>query len=258
MTCRYQLSPNKRPAAALLFLLFSGSAAHVAWSQNDPGLIEPGAGTWRTWVLTSGKDLRIPAPPEWVQTMAELAALRSLATQRDAATLDRIRYWDAGAPGYRWNEIALVQASAVRAPRGLRAMALLNVAIYDATVAAWDSKYAYNRPRPSEIDPTTSTVVPTPRSPAYPSEHAVVAGAASTVLSYLYPANAQNYADLAREAGQSRLEAGVQYQSDVDDGLELGRQVGLKIIAWAQSDGSDAVWTGTVPEVPGNGPEPIR
>jgi hypothetical protein len=30
----------------------------------------------------------------------------------------------------------------------LRDMALLHVAIYDTIIAAWDSKYAYNRQRP--------------------------------------------------------------------------------------------------------------
>ena len=59
----------------------------------------------------------------------------ALAAQRDAAALDRIAYWDAGAPGYRWNEIAC--ASRLKSDRpgsaNYRALALLNVAIYDAT-----------------------------------------------------------------------------------------------------------------------------
>ena len=198
-----------RRTVMLALLLFSGPAVWVGWSQNVGGLVEPGAVTWKTWVLSSGSELRISTPPEWAQTVAELDTLRALAGQRNAATLDRISYWDTGAPGQRWNEIALVQASAVRAPRGLRAMALLNVAIYDATIAAWDSKYAHNRPRPSELDPSIAAVLPNPRSPSYPSEHAVVAAAASTVLSYLFPDSAQSYAAMAREAAQSRLDAGV-------------------------------------------------
>ena len=249
-----------RRAVTLALLLFSGPAVWVGWSQNVGGLVEPGAVTWKTWVLSSGSELRISTPPEWAQTVAELDTLRALAGQRNAATLDRISYWDTGAPGQRWNEIALVQASAVRAPRGLRAMALLNVAIYDATIAAWDSKYAHNRPRPSELDPSIAALLPNPRSPSYPSEHAVVAAAASTVLSYLFPDSAQSYAAMAREAAQSRLDAGVQFPSDTDAGLELGRQVGLKVIARAQADGSDAVWTGTVPPGPGkwNGTNPVE
>jgi membrane-associated phospholipid phosphatase len=246
--------------ASLLATLISGPAVGIAWSQNDSGLIEPGAGTWQTWVLQSGSDLRIPAPPEMSQTLGELDSVRASAAQRDSTAMDRIRYWDTGAPGYRWNEIGTTQTSPLRAPRGLRAMALLNVAIYDATIAAWDSKYTYNRPRPNELDPSLSTAIPTPRSPSYPSEHAVVAAAAAGVLSYLFPANAQSFDDMAIAAAQSRIDAGVQYQSDVDAGLALGRQVASKVIAWAQADGSDAVWTGSVPQGPGkwNGTNPVE
>jgi membrane-associated phospholipid phosphatase len=87
-------------------------------------------------------------------------------------------------------------------------LALMNVAIYDATIAAWEAKYTYNRPRPSEADPSLATVVPNPSSPSYPSEHAVAAGAAATVLAYLFPKDTQSFIDKAEMAGQSRLMAG--------------------------------------------------
>src|SRR5262249_46137697 len=56
----------------------------------------------------------------------------------------------------------------------------------------------------------------------------------------------------AEEAGHSRLLAGVQYPSDVEDGLELGRAVAQLVIARAQTDGSDAVFTGSIPQGPCN------
>jgi membrane-associated phospholipid phosphatase len=124
-------------------------------------------------------------------------------------------------------------------------MALMNVAIYDAMVATWDAKYAYNRARPSDVDPTLTTLVATPNSPSYPSEHAAAAAAAAAVLGYLYPDDAQIFADKAAEAANSRLLAGVQYPSDVEAGLELGRQIGERAIARAMADGSDAVWDKT-------------
>src|SRR5262249_30227869 len=83
-------------------------------------------------------------------------------------------------------------------------------------------------------------------------EHAVVAGAASTVLAYLFPNDAKFFNDKAEEAGRSRLLAGVQYPSDVTAGLALGRAVGELVIARAKTDGSDAEWTGTVPTEPGH------
>jgi hypothetical protein len=69
--------------------------------------IEPRAGTWTTWVLSSGSELRLPPPPSEGTTQAELAELQALTAQRDAVALDRISYWDAGAPSYRWTDRAV-------------------------------------------------------------------------------------------------------------------------------------------------------
>jgi len=52
---------------------------------------------------------------------------------------------------------------------------------------------------------------------------------------------------MAKQAGWSRVLAGLQYPSDYYAGLELGRKVAEQVIAKAKADGSDAVWTGTVP-----------
>jgi membrane-associated phospholipid phosphatase len=137
-------------------------------------------------------------------------ALRAMAAERDAAALDQVSYWDSGAPGYRWNEIAIAQGLKEGIAIAVyRVLALVNVAIYDATIAAWDAKYVYNRPRPSEADPSLTTVILNPSSPSYPSEHAAAAGAASAVLAYLFPKDAQSFMDKAEMAGQSRILAGV-------------------------------------------------
>jgi membrane-associated phospholipid phosphatase len=143
-------------------------------------------------------------------------------------------------------------AQALGGNMAYRDLALLNVAIYDATVAAWDSKYAYNRPRPSEVDPTLETVVPNPSTPSYPSEYAVTAGAASTILSWLFPDHAQMYEQMVQEAVNSRLLAGVEYSSDVEAGLALGRQVAELVIERGKADRSDATWDGTMPTEPGH------
>jgi membrane-associated phospholipid phosphatase len=132
-----------------------------------------------------------------------------------------------------------------------RVLALVNVAIYDATVAAWDAKYAYTRLRPSQADPSLMTALPDPNSPSYPSEHAAAAGAASAVLAYVFPKDAQSFIDQAEMAGQSRLLAGVEYPSDVTAGLELGRAVADRVIELARADGSNAQWNGTAPTGPG-------
>src|SRR5262249_11212373 len=97
--------------------------------------VEPLAGGWKTWVLTSGSQLRLPPPS---LPILEIAQLRAFEAQRDPATLDIINFWDAGSPAYRWIEMTYPLASGATSARPL---ALLSVAIYDSTIAAWDSKY---------------------------------------------------------------------------------------------------------------------
>jgi membrane-associated phospholipid phosphatase len=227
--------------AALLMLVGAGQVA----AQNQ---IEPTAGTWRTWLISSGSELRAPAPPDRAASEAELAELRRLAAQREGG-MARILHWDAGGPSYRWNEIAVEELlrRGIPVPLALRHLALLNAALHDAVIAAWDSKYAHNRPRPAVADAALSTALPTPHSPSYPSEHAATAGAAAEVLAYLFPERADEFRVQAQEAVESRLIAGLQYRSDVNAGLALGRAIGMRAVVRGRADGTTAQWTGSVP-----------
>ena len=218
------------------------------WAQ-PAGQIEPRAGTWKTWAISSGKDYRVPPPPDAAATQRELQWLHDFVGQSDPRIAPQIAFWDAGSPSYRWMDLIttrFLQGQPITAyPH--RVYAYVAMAMYDATVATWDSKYAYNRPRPSVADPTLRTALPTPQSPSYPSEHAATAAAAAGVLSYFFPDEAANFQGLAAEAARSRLFAGLQYPSDYFAGMDLGQQVAARVIALAKADGSDAVWAGTVP-----------
>jgi membrane-associated phospholipid phosphatase len=222
-------------------------------AQTVSGPIEPRAGTWKTWVLKSGSELRLPPPPDTSATASEIQELRTLAGRRDEAALERIRYWDFSSPAYRWNEMLSDTAApgnfGAGGGLGIRAFAMLNVAIHDALIAAWDSKYAYNRRRPSEADRKLVSVLPAPRSPSYPCEYAVAAGAGSAVLGHLFPGEAKRFADAAEEAAQSRVMAGVVYPSDTRAGLDLGKAVAARVIEHLKLDGKK--WEGTVPVGPG-------
>lgn len=216
------------------------------------GQVEPNAGNWKPWVISSGKDFRVPPPPDAAATKAELPIVRSFVTENDPRALSQMNYWNAGPPSYRW-----VDQVTDRSLRGLfpglaanRAYAYVSMAIYDATIAAWESKYFYNRKRPGELDAEINPRVEIPASPSYPSDYAATAAAAAGVLSYLFPNEAESLKWLAEEAGRSRLYAGVEYPSDYLAGLELGRQVAERIIQKARADGSDIPWTGTVPTGP--------
>jgi membrane-associated phospholipid phosphatase len=226
-------------------------------------MVEPEAGQWKTWVLDSVESVMPAPPPDAAATQAEIEELKTLAAGRDADAEALVAYWNAGAPNYRWIELAIAEHALAQigpTPRLARGMALMNVAIHDAIVAAWAAKYSYNRPHPSEVDGSLTTLIEVANSPSYPAEHAVAAGAASTILSYLFPDHAADFAAKAEAAAQSRLLAGVNYPSDVEAGLELGRAVAEQVIARAMADGSDAVWDGVMPTGAGywTGENPIQ
>jgi membrane-associated phospholipid phosphatase len=235
-----------------------GLAPRVAAQGAEP--VEPRAGTWKTWLVSSASELRVPSPPD---STVEVAEVRARAGQRDAAMQQQIAYWDAGSPAYRWNEIALDLCNVKNNLSGSvseRALTLMNAAIYDAAVAAWAAKYAYNRPRPNTLDSSLSPAVAVPPTPAYPAEHAVAAGAAAAVLAHLFPGEAAVLGAQAAEAAASRVAAGVQYPSDVAAGLDLGRGVAERAIARANADNFDAKWEGTIPTEPDKwtGPEAVN
>jgi membrane-associated phospholipid phosphatase len=235
----------RRITLAVMLLL----AGILPAQAEQTGPEEVQAGTWKTWVIDSGRQFRVPPPPDRAATEKELGDLAQMAATRDRAVVDRIAYWGTGAPSFRWSEIAIAEhlKNGIGWPVAVRNLALMHIAIYDAMVAAWDSKYAYNRPHPNTVKTDLRTVMTNPPSPSYPAEHAVAAGAASEVLAYLFPDRAAFFRQQAEEAARSRMIAGVNYPSDIAAGMALGKQVASLVIARGKSDGTDAKWTGSVP-----------
>ncbi len=215
---------------------------------------EPKAGTWRTWVLGSSDEIRVPEPPTGERAESEAAELRRLATQRTPEVEERIKRWNPGLALKPWLDLhlELVAAGVKDPPLASRGYSLATVAIYDALVATYHWKYEYGRKAPSGVP----TLAPPGPDPSYPSEHAAIAGAASRVLTYLFPERAVGLYDrMAEEAAESRVQAGANFRSDVDAGLALGRVVADKVLAWARTDGSDRQWDGSRPPGIGRGPE---
>jgi membrane-associated phospholipid phosphatase len=222
---------------------------HAQDSIRGSASVEPHAGEWKTWIIPSGQAYRLPPPPGLTQTREELDTVRHAVVMVDQKTLERVKHWDAGSPAYRWIDLLekRINAGTPTTAHPHRPLTYVAMAIYDATVAAWDSKYAHNRPRPTALDPDLRALVEVPNSPSYPSEHAAAAAAAAGVLSWFLPGEASAFQAMAEEAGRSRVLAGVQYPSDVAAGMELGRQVAQAVIARAAADGYTTAWGGAVP-----------
>jgi len=151
-----------------MFKVASIVAGLVSLAGSLSAQVEPQAGQWKTWIIASGSALRLPAPPNAADTATEILWVKACAAARTPAALAQIRFWEAGAPGYRWMQLAeqLAVSEGLPAPMQTRALALTGAAIYDATVAAWDSKYAYKRQHPAGIDPSVTTVVTPAASPS--------------------------------------------------------------------------------------------
>ena len=224
---------------------------------------------WKTWVLASGTEMSVPAPPAETseQTKAELAELRQLQTERSPSANTAIQYYNAVPATQRWHDLAhtLARAEKQSLNRQARLAAILHTALHDTVIATWAAKYQFNRKPPSQMAPDVTpavliTGVVSVPEPSYPSEHAALAGTAVGILTSFFPKEEGNLKAMAAEVGRTRLLMGANYRSDIDAGFTLGQAVAQKALARAATDGSDAKWTGTVPTGPGMwvGKEPLE
>lgn len=210
--------------------------------------VEPKAGNWKTWFISSGKHYRLSAPSSYKNEIVQVLAKQQ---ELDATTKQDIMFWNAGAPGYRWQEIMSKLWTIDTSAKGVLAYMLLSVATYDATIAAWDTKYAYKRPRPFEVDKRIKAMVVKPESPSYPCEYSVAAGVAATIISKFYPHMTDSVNKMARQVLASRVAAGVAFPSDVQAGFDLGKLIAEKEIDKTTDFLPKTPWDGKMPKGPG-------
>jgi hypothetical protein len=242
------------------------------WVPTAPGFVFPPlfplAGAWNPWLLRSGDQFRPPTPPALLSAFPSASFLTEAAEVK--STVDNLTpqqrqialYWadDPGTytpPGH-WMTAAIerTEQSGITAPRAARALALFSVAMMDAAIACWESKYFYWTVRPitaiqtmtgrSFYDPTWMSVVTTPPFPTYVSGHSTFSGSASEVLEFLFPGHkTQNafgnqvpFREAAEQAAISRLYGGIHFRSDNEQGLILGRKVAGVVLDRARTDNS--------------------
>jgi hypothetical protein len=136
-----------------------------------------------------------------------------------------------------------------------RIFALINFAGEDATIAGFDSKYAYNFWRPyhavrladtdgnpdTEADPTWDSLFIAPRHPEYMSNHAVITTAFMNTLAELlgdehtftlsapgYPGftwTFDRFSDAAAQVLEARIWAGIHFRNSCNVGAEQGMKI---------------------------------
>jgi membrane-associated phospholipid phosphatase len=225
----------------------------------------------------------MPPPPPALNTSAYASALNQVeslgaanSTTRTASETQAAMFWSYdlpsnGTPPAMYDQVAETIALQMHntLAQNARLFGLVNVAIGDAAIVAWNSKYTYNFWRPitaiqladtdgnpaTVADPTWTpmgfTAAPgttnvTPPWPGYVSGHSTFGGAIFTVLADFYGTNdihftlrsdelpgiTRSYASFsaaALENAMSRVWIGVHFAFDCTEGLAIGDELGNNI-----------------------------
>jgi membrane-associated phospholipid phosphatase len=132
-----------------------------------------------------------------------------------------------------------------------QAYAKLGIAVADAFIGCWHTKYVYNLIRPVTVirqlvDNEWMPIVNTPPFPEYSSGHSVQTGAAAVVLADLFgdeytftdhthderglaPRTFTSFSEMAQETAISRLYGGIHYRVAIELGIEQGQCIGSQI-----------------------------
>jgi len=166
---------------------------------------------------------------------------------------DVARFYAATAPVPVWNsaaaQIAVEQGRSMS--ENARALALMDVAIVDASASVFDTKYSYDFWRPETAihasgDTTWKPYIVTPCFPSYASAHASLSNAARKILERLYgprhhfitlsnPAVAgvvlqyETFEQITHDINDARVYGGIHFRFDQETGAEQGRRVGAYV-----------------------------
>ena len=276
------IAPPPPPFEGVLGIV--GSPAAIGAWRPTPLLNAPGAGpqfaTMTPWVLTRPSLFRLPPPPALTSDVytADYNESRTMGvfsgSQRTDDQSELALFW-AGNTALYWNRIA--SQLAAQQTRSLlenaHLFALLNVAMADAAIACWDSKYRYVFWRPitairsGDLDGNPATDVDpafvpwldffpggTPAHPEYPSGHSTVSGAAAFILSEVFGANTSfsvnsdvrpgtrsfaNFAAAVAEIADARVFGGIHWRNSCIRGNALGQSVAAYISQNAMRSGGD-------------------
>ena len=247
-----------------------------AWRPTPPAFAPYLLAQWghvTPFALQHGSDFRPAGPPalESARYTADYDEVKALGSATSIARSDEqtliAQFWADGAgtetpPGH-WNSIAreVSDVQELSVVDNARLFALLNIALGDAAICAWDAKYefAFWRPvtaiRHGDVDgnddtvgdPTWTPLLVTPPFPDYVSGHSTFSGAAAVVLAWFFGSDDvgftarsdflpgvtrefTSFSAAAAEAALSRLYGGIHFRSANEDGLRAGMEIGAWVV----------------------------
>ena len=225
----------------------------------------PNWGKNRTLVMPNGAACPLPPPLEYSEDKTSGFYKQALEVYQTRQTLtqeqrDIARFWSDDAmltvtpPGH-WISIAMQILAHENAglERSVDVLARLGVAVSDAFVGCWNTKFQYDLVRPVTyirrvIDPKWEPFLITPPFPEYPSGHSTQTGAAATAMTQLFgenfafedmtdrsdglpPRSFPSFWAAAEEAAISRMYGGIHFRAAIERGLDQGRCVGQYVDA---------------------------
>ena len=241
-----------------------GGSGPGVWIPTPPAFLPyllPQWGFVVPFAMSSSSQFRPLGPPalDSQQYAADYEEVKQLGaavgSTRTEEQTEIALFWADGAgtetpPGH-WNSIAQIIAAAQgnTLEENGRLFALLNIAMADAAICAWDAKYTFDFWRPvtaiafAEPELNWMSFIITPPFPDYVSGHSTFSAAAATVLPLFYgttnlpfttgsdflPGVYRSFStciDAAEEAALSRLYGGIHFRSANEDGLQAGISIG--------------------------------
>jgi hypothetical protein len=240
----YWISTTLPPAAPAL-------PVHPHWGDNRSFISNIAASTQPGAPLPYSEDSKSP----FFQMVYELYTISLSLTHEDSLTA---KFWgdqpgNLNVPAHATNILTqLIVTNKLDLGEAAVAYALHGIAMNDASISVWKTKYRYNQLRPATYirnvmgHSTWNTVIPTPPHPEYTAAHAVISAASASVLEKIFGAHYSftdhsydatygartynSFDDYAKEAGRSRLLAGIHFSPSIAAGLIQGREVGSKVI----------------------------
>jgi hypothetical protein len=211
------------------------------WVQGAKAPFAPRAGEWQRWQASG--TFNVPPPPQYGSSAdaAELAKVRAAVAERDGSWVAKINFWG-GVPGtnspsgiwqdqfYKTVKPDLVGTMQQRDRSYAYAQKILAQTLADAFMECWQVKFTYWTARPDMRDPSIAVAMPDPIFPGYVSGHSTVSKAAAEVLAAMAPAHAVESRQMAVDAKDSRLYAGIHFDNDNVQGFALGQAVAQQVI----------------------------